>query len=84
MKGAVGASGAGVTEFAQKAGAIIRSMTPQERRHPEIIDGSRRRRIARGSGTHVQDVNELLKQVEQARKMAKQLGQIERRVRLFR
>src|SRR5690606_11294530 len=45
--------------------AMIQSMTPQERRNPQIIDGSRRRRIAAGSGTQVQDVNRLLKQFEQ-------------------
>lgn len=54
--------------------AIIRSMTPHERRHPEIINGSRRKRIARGSGTKIQDVNRLLKQFEQTRKMFKQIG----------
>ncbi|HSL93877.1 MAG TPA: signal recognition particle protein [Bacillota bacterium] len=53
--------------------AIIYSMTPMERRRPEIIDGSRRRRIALGSGSSVQDVNRLLKQFEQTRKMMKQL-----------
>ncbi len=54
--------------------AIVRSMTPGERRDPSIIDGSRRRRIARGSGTTVQDVNRLLKQFDAMRKMMKQLG----------
>ncbi len=54
--------------------ALIQSMTPQERRHPDIIDGSRRRRIADGSGTRVQDVNHLLKDFKQARAMAGQLG----------
>ncbi|HEV8337305.1 MAG TPA: signal recognition particle protein [Candidatus Polarisedimenticolia bacterium] len=49
--------------------AIIRSMTAVERRRPEILDGSRRRRIARGSGTSVQEVNALLRQFKQARKM---------------
>ncbi|MGB9791670.1 MAG: signal recognition particle protein [Thermacetogeniaceae bacterium] len=53
--------------------AIINSMTPEERRNPAIINGSRRRRIARGSGTSVQDVNRLLKQFEQTRKLMKQL-----------
>ncbi|ACX52518.1 signal recognition particle protein [Ammonifex degensii KC4] len=52
--------------------AIINSMTPEERRHPEIIDGSRKRRIARGSGTTVQDVNRLLKQFEQTKKLIRQ------------
>ncbi len=54
--------------------AIINSMTPEERRHPEIINGSRRRRIARGSGTTVQDVNRLLRQFEQARRLLKHLS----------
>ncbi|MGO0122306.1 signal recognition particle protein [Desulfothermobacter acidiphilus] len=52
--------------------AIINSMTPEERRRPEIIDGSRKRRIARGSGATVQDVNRLLKQFEQTRKLIRQ------------
>jgi signal recognition particle subunit SRP54 len=51
--------------------AIIRSMTAGERLSPHILDGSRRRRIARGSGTSVQEVNELLRQFKQARKMMK-------------
>ncbi len=58
--------------------AIISSMTPLERRRPEVIDGSRKRRIARGSGTQVQDVNRLLKQFFQARKMLFQMGSMER------
>jgi len=49
--------------------AVINSMTPLERRRPDIIDGSRKKRIAKGSGTQVQDVNRLLKQFFQARKM---------------
>ena len=49
--------------------AIIYSMTPQERANPEIINGSRRQRIAKGSGTSLQDVNRLLKQFEDTRKM---------------
>jgi signal recognition particle subunit SRP54 len=53
--------------------AIINSMTPEERRNPEIIDGSRRRRIARGSGTRVQDVNRLLKDFQQVRKLFKNM-----------
>jgi len=51
--------------------AMIFSMTRQERRHPDIIDGSRRRRIAAGSGTSVQDVNNLLKQYREMQKMLK-------------
>ena len=54
--------------------AIIKSMTLQERRHPEIINGSRRRRIASGSGTSVQEVNQLLSQFKQMRKLMKQMG----------
>jgi signal recognition particle subunit SRP54 len=49
--------------------AIIQSMTELERRRPEVLDGSRRRRVARGSGTSVQEVNELLRQFKQARRM---------------
>lgn len=54
--------------------AIINSMTRQERRNPDIINGSRKRRIARGSGTTVQDVNELLSQFRQMQRMLKQFS----------
>jgi signal recognition particle subunit SRP54 len=54
--------------------AIINSMTPDERRKQHIINGSRRKRIARGSGTSVEEVNRLLKQFVQMQKMLKQLG----------
>ena len=54
--------------------AIIRSMTPQERANPSIIDGSRRRRIARGSGTSVQAVSHLVKQFSQMKKLMKQVA----------
>jgi signal recognition particle subunit SRP54 len=54
--------------------AIITSMTPEERRHPELLNGSRRRRIARGSGTSVQAVNQLVKQFAQMRKLMRQLS----------
>lgn len=53
--------------------AIIRSMTPQERRNPKILKASRKRRVAAGSGTSVQDVNALLKQFQEMQKMMKQL-----------
>ncbi len=56
--------------------AIIGSMTPDERRHAEIIDGSRRKRIARGSGTAVEDVNRLLKQFNDMQRMLKMVGQM--------
>ena len=49
-------------------------MTARERQNPEVIDGSRRRRIARGSGTTVQDVNKLLNQFRQMQGMMKQIG----------
>ncbi|ADO77071.1 signal recognition particle protein [Halanaerobium praevalens] len=54
--------------------AIISSMTPEERRDPEVINGSRRKRIAQGSGTSIQEVNRLLKQFRQTKKMMKQLN----------
>jgi len=53
--------------------AIIRSMTVKERRNPKILNASRRRRIASGSGTEVQDVNRLLKQYREAQRMFKTL-----------
>jgi hypothetical protein len=54
--------------------AIINSMTTHERNHHEVINGSRRKRIARGSGTSVQEVNNLLRQYAQMKKMFKQMG----------
>jgi len=56
--------------------AIIQSMTQKERTHPDIINGSRRRRIAAGSGNDVQDVNRLLKQFKQMKKMMKQFSKL--------
>src|SRR3954468_13102904 len=53
--------------------AMVKSMTPYERKHPKIINGSRRARIARGSGRTVQDVNELLQRLTEAQKMMKQM-----------
>lgn len=64
----------------KRAEAIIRSMTPQERRRPDLMDASRRRRVARGSGTDVRDVNELLRNFDQARKMARQLQKTQKRL----
>lgn len=58
----------------KKVEAIIQSMTPQERRNPAVINGSRKQRISRGSGTTVQDINRLLKQFEQSRKLIKQFA----------
>ena len=54
--------------------AIINSMTPKERTNPEIINQSRRMRIAKGSGTNIQEVNRLLKQFDQMRKMMKMVS----------
>ncbi len=54
--------------------AIINSMTREERRHPEVINANRKRRIARGSGTDVQDINELLSQFKQIKRMMKQMA----------
>jgi signal recognition particle subunit SRP54 len=54
--------------------AILLSMTPQERRHPEVLNGSRKRRIARGSGTEVQEVNRLLKQFREMQKIMKSVS----------
>jgi signal recognition particle subunit SRP54 len=54
--------------------AIINSMTPHERRFPDVIRGSRKKRIANGSGTQIQTVNKLLKQHAQMQKMMKKMG----------
>jgi signal recognition particle subunit SRP54 len=59
--------------------AIILSMTPRERAHPELIDGARKRRIARGSGVQPADVNRVLKARETMQKLAKQFGSVNRR-----
>jgi signal recognition particle subunit SRP54 len=58
--------------------AIICSMTPEERARPHLLDGSRRKRIARGSGTSVQDVNQLLRQFEEMKKMMKMMGKLQK------
>ena len=65
--------------------AIINSMTPRERRHPGLIDGSRRRRIAKGSGLQVQDVNRLLKQFMEMQRMMKSMkgGKLQRLMSAF-
>jgi len=54
--------------------AIINSMTPKEREHPEIINGSRKKRIAEGSGSNIQEVNRLLKQFDESKKMMRMLS----------
>ncbi|MCG8546599.1 MAG: signal recognition particle protein, partial [Alphaproteobacteria bacterium] len=59
--------------------AIIQSMTPTERSRPKIIQASRKRRIAAGSGTSVQEVNKLLKQFQTMNKMMKRMGKMEKK-----
>ncbi len=64
--------------------AIIQSMTAQEREHPEILNGSRRKRIAKGSGTDIQEVNRLIKQFDDARKMMKAVSGIKNPMAMMR
>jgi signal recognition particle subunit SRP54 len=52
---------------------MINSMTPKERAYPKVINSSRKKRIAKGSGTEIRDINKLLKQFEQARKLMKKM-----------
>ena len=66
----------------ERTKAIILSMTPGERENPSIIDSKRKRRIAAGSGTDVQDINKLLKQFDQAKQLMKQLKGSKGRMRL--
>jgi signal recognition particle subunit SRP54 len=54
--------------------AIIKSMTPEERKSPSVINGSRRARIAKGSGNNIEAVNKLMKQFDETRKMMKMMG----------
>ena len=56
--------------------AIIYSMTPEERQNPSVLNGSRRRRIAKGSGTTVREINDLIKQFEQMKKMMKTMSKM--------
>ena len=65
----------------KRSEAIIQSMTRKDRHRPELLNASRKRRIAAGSGTEVQDVNALLKQFEQAREMTKRMGSMQKRLR---
>ncbi len=71
-------------KYFARAEAIIYSMTPQERRNPNIIDGSRRRRIARGSGTTPHDVNQLINQWRQAKKIVEAMASRHNVFNLFR
>ncbi len=69
--------GAGETEL-KRTEAIIQSMTPEERRRPELLNASRRSRVARGSGTRVSEVNELLKQFGMMKRMMKDMGKLQK------
>jgi signal recognition particle subunit SRP54 len=60
--------------------AIVQSMTREERRHPEILNASRRTRIAKGSGTSVAEVNDLLKQFNQMKRMMKDMGKLQKKM----
>jgi signal recognition particle subunit SRP54 len=64
--------------------AIIYSMTPEERENPDILNGSRRNRIAKGSGTNIQEVNKLIKQFDDTRKMMKMMGNKEQMAKMMR
>lgn len=75
-----GLTGGSSAQEMKRTEAIILSMTPRERRNPGIIDASRRKRIARGSGLEVRHVNDLLKRFETARKMAKQMKKHQKRL----
>ncbi len=67
--------GADASREMKRTEAIIQSMTPRERRNPNLLNSSRKRRIAAGSGTRVQDINELIKKFDMARDMAKKMKQ---------
>jgi signal recognition particle subunit SRP54 len=75
-------AGADTEKEMRKMEAIILSMTPRERSRPELIDGARKRRIARGSGVQPADVNRLLKARDAMQKLAKQFGSVNRKGRL--
>jgi len=74
-----GGVGEGQERQLKRMEAIISSMTPKERRHPQILNGSRKKRIARGSGTSVEEINRLLRQFGQMRKLMKRLGKADPR-----
>src|SRR2546421_10520076 len=69
-------AGADTEKEVRRMEAIILSMTARERAHPELIDGARKRRIARGSGVQPADVNRVLKAREAMQKLAKQMGRM--------
>ena len=65
-------------DFMQKTKAMIQSMTPEERSNPDIIKGNRKKRICLGSGTTIQDLNQLLRQFDSARDMMKKMAKNKR------
>ena len=71
--------GEGQEKQLKRMEACIDSMTPQERRHPQLLNGSRKKRVARGSGTSVEEINRLLRQYGQMRKLMKRLGKADPR-----
>jgi signal recognition particle subunit SRP54 len=74
-----GGVGEGQERQLNRMGACIDSMTPKERRHPQLLNGSRKKRVARGSGTSVEEINRLLRQYGQMRKLMKRLGKADPR-----
>jgi len=74
-----GGIGEGQERQLMRMEACIDSMTPKERRHPQVLNGSRKKRIARGSGTSVEEINRLLRQYGQMRKLMKRLGKADPR-----
>jgi len=74
-----GGVGEGQERELRRMEACIDSMTPQERRHPQLLNGSRKKRIAKGSGTSVEEINRLLRQYGQMRKLMKRLGKADPR-----
>src|SRR5437763_12711220 len=72
-------AGADTEKEVRRMEAIILSMTPGERAHPELIDGARKRRIARGSGVQPADINRLLRAREAMQKLARQFGGVNRK-----
>ena len=75
------AATASLEGFTHKSAAILDSMTAGERRHPDVLNASRRRRIASGSGTQVSDINDLMRQYEQMRRMTRNMGKLQKKLR---
>jgi len=74
MRGNLADTGEAAERGLVRSQAIVQSMTPQERRRPELLNASRKRRVAAGSGTTVQEVNQLLRQFQQLKRLARQVG----------